>query len=236
MVCGVPDSDPNDGEFYGYDVGEVEILKTSSGDGGSWDVGPGNFQLVRLDGSAGGADVRESLAGSYDACLALDEGIPTEPGNTIGPVYQGLNTRLGVYSGPMSGQRAAYPPDLVTQQNTAPVTAGMPLSNLTYSYNDYVADMTAENYDQSDGVAGRRILRIPIGRCDGATNGQGTVDLLNFGCFYLLQEVGHQGNDAEIYGQFIGGCNAQGIPGPAPDNGPGPYIIQLYEDTSTQDS
>lgn len=237
MVCGEPDTDPDDNLFHGYEFGEVEVLKTSSGTGNSWEVGPGNFQLIRLEDSQGGADIRENLAGTYDACLATSEDIPTEPGNTIGPVYQGLNTRLGIYSGPLSNAQDVYPPDLVTTENTVAVTAGMDPESLSYNYDAYQGAMAASNYNYPNiGVSGRRILRVPIGQCTGTTNGQGDVELLNFGCFFLLQAVGHQGNDAEMYGQFVEGCSAQGFPGPAPNNGPGPYIIQLYEDDSTVDS
>jgi hypothetical protein len=45
MACGDPTA--TDG-FHGYAPREVTVLKTSSG-GGDFPVGPGNFQLVRLD-------------------------------------------------------------------------------------------------------------------------------------------------------------------------------------------
>jgi hypothetical protein len=77
MVCGDP-TDPPDTHF-GYVLDAVQVLKTSTTNG-EWDVGPGNFQLIRLDGGQGGADVREGLAGGYDACASGDEPIQTEPG------------------------------------------------------------------------------------------------------------------------------------------------------------
>ena len=72
MVCGDP-TDPPDTHF-GYVLDAVQVLKTSTTNG-EWDVGPGNFQLIRLDGGQGGADVREGLAGGYDACASGDEPI-----------------------------------------------------------------------------------------------------------------------------------------------------------------
>jgi len=47
MACGDPAA--TDG-FWGYAPGEVTVLKTSA-NGGDFEVGPGNFQLVRLDGA-----------------------------------------------------------------------------------------------------------------------------------------------------------------------------------------
>lgn len=245
MACGDP-SDPTD-PFHGYTPGDITVLKTSSGNGGDFEVGPGNFQLVRLDGASGGADIREALAGGYNACLTPDGNqIPTEPGNTIGPVAQGINTRLGIYTGPMSGQRDIYPPDLVLDQVT-PLTYedgtiyydGTPnpdSSDIPFDYQDYVNNTLNpgawSNYDAS-GQAFRRVLRLPVGDCDGTVNGQGDVPLLGVLCFFMLQQVVQKGNEAEVYGQFMGAdgsCPVTGKPGPEPSAGPGPYRIQLYKD------
>ena len=106
MVCGDPAAAAAGDPFYGYQVGQPQVLKTSTSGGGNFEVGPGNFQLVRLDGASGAADIRRALAGDFGACLSLDEEINTEPGNSVGPVVQGINTRLGVYSGPL---KAAAP-------------------------------------------------------------------------------------------------------------------------------
>ena len=241
MACGDPDA--TDG-YYGYAAGEVTVLKTSA-NGGDFPVGPGNFQLVRMDGAAGGADIREGLAGSYESCVMADTGvIPTEPGNTIGPVAQGLNTRLGFYSGPVSPDD--YPPDLVRDE-ISPLTyvdgvihyAGAPISDtntLPWDYTRYIADMmesSSWNFYSPDGVAQRRVLRLPVGNCDGTVNGQGDVPLLGVLCFFMLQKVSHQGSNAEVFGQFMGAddtCSVPGKPGPLPGVTPGPYRIQLYKD------
>jgi hypothetical protein len=247
MACGDPTA--TDG-FHGYAPREVTVLKTSSG-GGDFPVGPGNFQLVRLDGMQGGADIREALAGGYEGCATLDgETIPTEPGNTIGPVAQGLNTRLGNYAGPLQGDQDKYPPDLVTDQ-IGPLTYedeviyydGQPLTDadqLPWDYQRYLSDMMdpqSWNFYESQGVALRRVLRIPVGNCDGTTNGQGDVPLLGVLCFFLMQEVTQKGNEAEVFGQFMGAdesCPVTGKPGPEPVTGPGPYRIQLYKDPDAE--
>jgi hypothetical protein len=239
MVCG----DPAAGSpYWGYEPGQPDVLKSGS-TGGNWEVGPGNFQLIRLDGAAGGADVRSAMAGSYDACLSSDEVISTEPGNVVGPVAQGLNTRFGRWNGPVSS--ANSPPDVVTRQPSPPLTynsdtdtiyqGATPVTDsndVAYNYEDYVNDVVQENYNYHPaptdiGVFGRREAAVAIGDCSTSTNGQGEIPLLGFGCFFLLQEVAQGGNTSFIYGEFIENCRTGGMPGPDPSNVPGPYRIQL---------
>ena len=240
MVCGDEAAGP---PFFGYTDEGVEVLKTSSGSGGNWELGPGNFQLIRLEDASGGADIREAMAGSYEACVSTSDDVETEPGNTVGPVVQGINTRLGIYKGPYSSHTPAsspYKPDLVITQNTVPIVEGVTTAaDLNFNFEDYQADLAACSASDSCepyGLPERRILPVPIGRCDGTTSGQGTVPLLGFACFFLLQETVQQGNEAKVYGQFVEDCKVKGVPGPNPNNGPGPYVIQLYEDESTPDS
>jgi hypothetical protein len=229
MVCGDPDADDDcsDGDCFGYhydpDSTEETVLKTGSGS--DWDVGPGNFQLIRLDDSKGGSDIRQNMAGAYENCINTGEPIETEPGNTVGPVAQGLNTRFGMYNGPFGQDgRDLYKPDLVSD-----------LQAPDYYYSDYKAAYNAASYDHPDGEAGRRIVSVPIGNCTGTTNGQGSVDILGMGCFFLTQPA-EQNGEQRIYGQFIDGCKASGVPGPDPGAGPGPYIIQLYKDPGSVDT
>jgi len=251
MACGDPAA--TDG-FWGYAPGDVTVLKTSA-NGGDFEVGPGNFQLVRLEGAAGGADIRSGLAGTYDACmLADDNAIPTEPGNTIGPVAQGLNTRLGTHTGPMARDPELYPSDLVQDQispltyeevdgpdgprrvvyyHGQPVSADNPLPWDYQYYLDNMMESSRWNFYEPDGVALRRVLRLPVGNCDGTVNGAGEVPLLGVLCFFLLQEVSQNGSEADVFGQFMGAddtCSVTGTPGPEPRTGPGPYRIQLYKD------
>ncbi len=257
MVCGTPDSDPGDGEFYGYQMSELQVLKSGAG-GGGFEVGPGNFQLIRLGGGQGGAAVRVNMAGAYSGCVSDDSSIPTEPGNTIGPVVQGLNCRFGDCGGPLSGSQSTYPPDVVVTEVVpeldyvdiggsyeivaAGTTTVVTAADLAWGYPQYEAAAAGPPYDYTPvdlggiGVYDRRVLTVPIGDCSAATNGQGDVPLYGFGCFFLLQKAKQQGNNAELYGQFVGDCGAHGPPGPNPGSGPGPYIIQLYEDVSTLDS
>jgi hypothetical protein len=250
MVCG----DAAAGApFFGYTEGEPQVLKSSTTNG-NWEVGPGNFQLIRLGGGQGGAVIRENMAGGFDGCMTTGDNIETEPGNTVGPVVQGFNTRFGNYAGPMNGTQSTYPPDVVTQQpvptlsydsDTDTITqGGTPItdaSQIDFNYDDYTARVDSENYNYQPAPNGigafqRREIAVAIGDCNGTTNGAGTVPLLGFGCFFLLQEAKQQGNESHIYGQFLESCRAGGMPGPAPSVVPGPYIIQLYRDYSSTDS
>lgn len=250
MVCG----DPSAGApYWGYAPGQPDVLK-SSANSGDFEVGPGNFQLIRLGDEQGGAAIREAMAGSYDACMGTGDVIETEPGNTVGPVVQGLNTRFGDYVGPMGGMQSTYPPDVVTQQPVPPLDydpdadlidqAGQTItdsSEIDFSHTDYQSRVAANDLDYPPAPAGpgayeRREVAIAIGDCSSSTNGQGQLPLLGFGCFFLLQEAQQKGNESFIYGEFIEDCRSGGMPGPAPTTIPGPHIIQLYRDYGSSDS
>lgn len=252
MVCGDP-SAPASANF-GYELGQADVLKSSTS---SFEVGPGNFQLVRLDGGQGGADIRQNMAGTYSTCLTSGTSIPTEPGNTVGPVVQGLNTRFGEYLGPMNGSQSQYPPDVVVTEPSPPLTYDSdtdtiyygsepidgPPDPAYYDYAAYSADVAGGAYDYTPiesggtGAYGRRTLAVPVGDCTETTNGQGEVPLLGFLCYHLIQKAQQKGNESQVYGEFIDtGCPINGRPGPTPGTGPGPYIIQLYDDEAEDSS
>lgn len=245
MVCGDPAAGP---PFWGYDPGTPDVLKTSTS--GS-EVGPGNFQLIRLGDDVGAADLRLSMAGNYDGCAAAGDSVQTEPGNTVGPVVQGLNTRFGTYTGPMAGTESTFPPDVITDQPSPPLSYDgdtdtiyqgtetiTVAEDLGYGHADYLDDILGQNFDWPlpTGEYRRREVAIPIGDCSTTTNGAGDVPVLGFGCFFLLQEAVQQGNESQVFGQFIEDCNAGGVPGPAPGDAPGLYIIQLYKDPASPDA
>jgi Flp pilus assembly protein TadG len=257
MVCG----DSGAPGMWGYTVNEPAVLKKAT-PGGQSQVGPGNFQLIQLGGT-GANIVRENMAGSYDACITSGSSIETQTGNEAGPVAQGLNTRFGEYNGPMHGTEATYPPDVITDGQSPALDAvprnGDPAqgydvyqdgTHIThqnidqlYSYQDYNADLanpsSYDNQPTTDGGIGafeRRVVAVPVGDCTGTTNGSGSVSLLGFACFFLLQPAVQQGTDSYIYGQFVEGCEVNGVPGPNPVAGNGPHIIQLYHDPSSNDS
>ena len=128
-----------------------------------------------------------------------------------------------------------------TPGTTTIVTASN-IDTVAYSYNDYSADDAAGNYDvqpiQNGGTAAfqRRILTVPVADCSGTNNGKSSIPVLGFACYFLRQPVDGTGNADQVFGQFIGKCDVNGTPGPAPASGPSPYIIQLYHDPSSGDS
>jgi hypothetical protein len=248
MVCGDPAAGP---PYWGYTPGDLDVLK-SSAQGGSHEIGPGNFQLIRLGGS-GGSVIRDNMAGSYDNCASIGDVIETEPGNSVGPVVQGLNTRFGNFTGPMNGMQDVYPPDVVTQQPIPPLEydadtdqimhQGAPINDPSsiFSFSNYVDRVDNDNLDNiaspiGNGAYNRRNTAVPIGDCSAATNGQGQVPLLGFGCYFMLQEAEMQGSESYVFGQFVDECRSGGTPGPLPTAIPGPYVIQLYRDYGSPDS
>jgi Flp pilus assembly protein TadG len=249
VVCGDPAAAA---PFYGYALNSLQVLKLASGDNTTGPIGPGNFQLIRLNGN-GGSVIRTNMAGSYDSCIDGSEDVETQTGNLVGPVTQGLNTRFGEYSG--GGVNITdHPPDVVTaepnpaltydpdtdviSQGTTPVTNSQ---DINFNYSTYVSRVSAENYDyqptpNGPGASERRVLTVPIADCSGSNNGNSMLPVLGFGCYFLLQRAVQQGQENYVYGEFIDGCLGDGNPGPEPDDTFGPYRIQLYDDVGSGDS
>ena len=250
MVCGDPNQhDPANGLVWGYRFGDLEVLKGAAGNDPV--IGPGNFQLIRLGDSSGAADVRQALAGGTEQCNSVGESVETEPGNTIGPVSQGFNTRFGQYSGALSGSADQYPPDFVTDfssprmsyndstgqaeyQGEVVSASGGDLSTASTAlldYNDWRQRVAnCPNGCRADGVSERRILRIVLGNCTGSSGGQTSVPVLGFGCFFLVQPLPTgSGNKAQVFGQFVSECEGDNVPDSNPVNDSGPQIIQLYK-------
>lgn len=237
--------DPEDPDLFGFSPNQVEVLKSASGNDS--EIGPGNFQLIRL-GCPGGNCVRDNIAGGYDGCVSSGETVETEPGNTVGPTVQGLNTRFGDYSGSMSPDQ--YPPDVITTEPNPGLTyesatdsvhqdgSTVTAQSLDYGWNQYSFDVNHGllTNPPPTGVYERRVLALPVARCTGEDNGQSTLEVVGFGCYFMLQRVVQKGTEAQIFGQFIEGCTLNGAPGPAPLSGPDPYVIQLYKDPDSGDS
>lgn len=240
LICadnngGSPDLDCTDGACYGYEIAEENIVM-KTGSGTDWDVGAGNFQLLSLDCGTGGACVRSELAGDFTSCLEIGETVTTEPGNTVGPTAQGYNTRFGQYQGG-SLNEADHPPDTVTAYDTS-FDQNNPEVN-DYWYSDYKMDQALGNYDNmpldagGTGVASRRVLTVPVGNCTGTENGRGSVEVYGVACMFMTHPGTHAGNTQNIYGEFIGECEADGDMDEFPEGpgvGFGVYKIILYKD------
>ncbi len=246
MVCGASGA-----PGFGYSTGQITALKLSSGSGGA-DVGPGNYRLLSLNGT-GANIVRQNLAGSYGSCSTVGSNALTQPGNQAGPVAQGLNTRFDEYSGG-NVDSATYPPDVITYQPTGnnrlscqdsscnTIVTGPGGSTVItnasqysgYSYEGmYQPRLQGGQYDVSPapngiGVVDRRVLAVPVGDCSVVSQGRSDIPVLGLACVFMLQDVDQSGNGGQVFGEVLSNCQVNGTPGPAPNNGPGPYIIQLY--------
>ena len=251
MICGdATQYDPDAGMFWGFQFGDLQVLKSAAGNSSA--IGPGNFQL--LDFGSGGSTVRQDLAGGGSVCRNVGDNVQTSPGNMVGPASQGLNTRFGIYNGPVSASN--YPPDLVTASSNPQITyndsvtpaqaqyKGQPVTssdgNLTaggeaiMDYNDWRASVAAcvagsGSGCESNGVFERRMLKIVVGECTGKQGGSTSIPVLGFGCYFVVQPMNGGGTEAQIFGQFVKECEGDNVPSPTPMNDSGPQIIQLYK-------
>lgn len=256
LVCArLPEEGATDSSDYlGYNFEEIVALKISANDESG--VGPGNFHL--LDAGSGGDAVRESLAGNNsEFCVSNGTTVTTLPGNTVGPVAQGLNARFAdANSGPLNG---SYPPDLVrtdpsgrTNGPNGDVTGGYtayPDTSNPYLYSNYKEDLldcqsNASSFPSkcaSDGTLGRRILSVAMVDCSADdTSGVANLPVLGFGCFFIPQSLTLAGNASEtiVYGELVKDCDGQGnfTGDPTPhDNDSSVVEVVLYKDPGNGD-
>lgn len=102
-MCGEPTGSAEDAWGYkpanydpNVDTDPSMIHELKVGDQNNTDMGPGNFQLLDFGqggGNSGAALVRDALSGAYNGCAAIGDTVTTKPGNSAGPVAQGLNVR-----------------------------------------------------------------------------------------------------------------------------------------------
>jgi hypothetical protein len=123
LICSDPNYTGAEPNVFGLPIEKLYAMKSGSASASDPAIGPGNFQLIRLGDNTGGADIRTSMAGSpftnatnCAATLGVGDEVPTEPGNTVGPAAQGINTRLGDYDGTMKKDADLYPADWNTCQ------------------------------------------------------------------------------------------------------------------------
>ena len=110
-------------------------------------------------------------------------------------------------------------------------------SEIDYNYQDYAADPGPY---LPNGVKNRRLLIFPTVNCDGSQNGQSTLVVTGFACFFMAQplDTGNIGQGGgQIMGQYVNTCEANGSGGANP-GGTNPllYKIQLYKDFGSGDS
>ena len=223
-LCGDPgstDKDCSDGTCYGITpgaTGEVTIKDDTAS-------GPGNYGLVQMGCGSGVNCVRQGLAGSEDTCFDSDPGagnnISTQTGTASGPVADGLNTRFGQYSGPMSGTESTYKSDVVTSV-VGPASL----------YPVYEAAIASHLWDNTSGVPERRVTLVPVIDCTGI-GGHSSAPVLGAACMWLSRPA--EGPPVQaVYGQLIANCRATGgTGGGGSGGGSGPTSIVLFQSSST---
>lgn len=224
-LCGV-ENEP----LWGYQVGQRMELKLAAGSTDpTGELGAGNYQLLQV-GDPGAAQIRLNFAGEVDTCTQSEAvSFNSQPGNVVGPVTQGLNTRFGDYFGPMQDVEAKklYPPDLVT-------TEGITFAQ----YQAKLADATQWDKDPNLDFAKpfRRVLPVPVGACTG-DGGRHEINMYGFLCVFMVNRAQQQGRDQTIIGEITPmGCTRNEKPGQDPGDGPGIHTIQLYGDPARWDS
>ncbi len=213
-------------------------------------MGPGNFQL--LDFGSGADQVRQALAGNYNDCESLGDTVTTQPGNQIGPVGQGLNTRFDQYGG--GGLSADdYPSDVYVGEPADIAVLEADGVTITYSdtsgsggeawgYSDYetaAAACPGSADCRSDGDSNRRVIQVPIVDC-GSSDGGGvnTLTVEAFGCFFLVQQAPTtNGSKQPVFGEYIEECYVpNGSFGNGGGTGEGPFRVVLYDDPLSESS
>jgi hypothetical protein len=226
-----------------YSADDVITLKVGSGDGPDTDVGTGSFHLLNLPGLQGADDIRYAFAGS-PSCATKSQPfqINVAPGNKVGPTVQGINTRFGLYSGPLNGDQHLYPPDQANDNNGPHCDGGGsdacpdPVSYFDFYANNAISS-TSPQYQ-------RRIVGVPIANCSVAAHGSNTPDSMQtpvgFGCFLLTEPASQQGGagnnsdgSGSFKGFFIEDCTP---PGSGVTTSSGAEIIVLYKNPDGGDS
>jgi len=253
MVCGTK------GEAnYGLDQNDLYVMKTGANTASA--LGPGNFQLVRLENNTGKGDIRKAMAGEANisqTCFSTGIGngsVPTEPGGAVGPVAQGLNTRLGEWLG--STDEHLHPRDknicqgnkiAIEDDGTLEVTA----VSKAYRASLYKSDNALGNANCSappsglninditqspPALAERRVMNVVIGDCTNKLNGMNEIDFLGVACFFLTQRVEQKGQESYVVGEFLYDCAGGGDATLEAVDTPGSYKMVLYHVPGSTDS
>jgi len=255
-VCGTGTESP-----FGLVHNNLYVMKIGSDTESA--IGAGNFQLIRLESNSGAADIRTAMAGEDNitkTCFDTspdNASVPTEPGNTVGPVAQGLNTRMGKWNGPVNS--TDHPRDENICQGLKieiEEDGSLEAAALTKAYRaaSYITDNTNNatsctidgdlavnpqepNFSRvSPASPDRRVMNVVISQCDGETNGANNLDFLGVGCFFLTQDVENKGQESYVVGEFLYDCSGGGDPSLDPVDSPGPYEMVLYHVPGSTDS
>ena len=168
-------------------------------------VSPGNYQILAIDGS-GASDDRIGLASGVRNIVGPGGYVDTKPGVSAGAVRQGLNTRFDDYGSQLDPE--TYPPDTNIKENI--------------TYQQYL-DGSPSQAPSHPGVAGRRVVLIPIIKKSEFDGGRTTVQISHFGAFFLQSKV-PGGNGGDLQAEYIGtgvvvgngGYDPNGVPNGGP--------------------
>jgi len=165
---------------------------------------PGNYQILDCAGT-GGAGVADALAAYGESCKCgnLSPGdtvaVDTKPGDTAGPVQDGLNVRFDDYKGGVK-YSDKVPPDT----NIA--------STITYEQYQLGKDPYFVPPDvKHPGAGGRRVLVIPIIEDREFDNGKDVVHIKGLSGFFMQEPVGKKKN-GDIKVEYVTG-DVKGITG-----------------------
>ncbi|OLE53125.1 MAG: hypothetical protein AUG51_14610 [Acidobacteria bacterium 13_1_20CM_3_53_8] len=170
-----------------YDIpmrpGQVYTIRAPASGGPS----PGDYQILAVAGP-GGVDVGFGLGAGVDACAepGATYTVDCKPGLTAGKVRTGINARFDDYQGSQLDP-AREPPDTNVQENI--------------SYAQYVAGSPFKAPSHT-GIAGRRIVLIPIVKLAEYDQGRCTVKFDRFGAFFLKTKIGG-GSGGDVQAEYI---------------------------------
>lgn len=201
---GTPDCDPTKAFCKGC------LYTIRSGPEGN--PSPGNYQILACAGN-GGADVRAALAayGTGCSCGNVSPGdevaVMTKPGDTAGPVQDGLNVRFDDYQGAVKYSEST-PPDLNVAQG------------INYTQYGLKSPFTQPGHP---GQPDRRVLKIPIIEDREFDNGKDLVHVKSLSGFFMQDKVGKKKN-GDITVEYVGD-NVTGITGLDPSGGSSTNIV-----------
>jgi hypothetical protein len=168
-------------------------------------VSSGNYQILAVSGRGGNA-VREDIAAGIHECAGPGAVYTkdTKPGVSAGAVREGLNTRFDKYVAGLDPE--TYPPDKNVKE---PIV---------------LDDYDKNGYQQSPkpghtGVAGRRLVLVPIVKKSEFNNGRDTVSFDRFALFFLQTSVSG-GNGGDFQAEYVGTREAYSAGAYVPGGGP----------------
>ena len=202
-------------DCYGYNIGSIRSLVIAC-NGNTNNCGPnslesGNFNLLNLDGSQGGKDIRDTLQSTTNICLQGDT-LNTKPGWTWGNVKKGIEIRFN------------------SDTQTTPYSIAQ-----TYSPSPYI------QYETGGLGNNKRVLSVPIANCSGLQNGNSTIPSIKVNgqpvsaCVFLTEQAIQ--SPKSVNAEFTGkSCNVNGAWSPNNAVLNGPYTIVLFKSPGSSDS